>query len=112
MHGAMRSMSISTGHALSGGSGTSKELSNSMGYLMSAYFCHCERSEGIALHLRMRLRVGIASACTQVGLARLAHIWSPISGKPEIGACLAMTSTLPGRDQRQNLLRRQRRLGD
>jgi hypothetical protein len=26
---------------------------------------------------------------TQVGLARLAHIWSPISGKPEIGVCSA-----------------------
>jgi hypothetical protein len=33
----------------------------------------------------------IASARTQVGLARLAHIWLPISGEPEIGACLAMT---------------------
>src|SRR3981081_3352505 len=32
MHGAMRSMSISTGHATAGASGTSKELSNSMGY--------------------------------------------------------------------------------
>jgi hypothetical protein len=32
MQGAMRSMSISTGHATAGGSGTSKALSNSMGY--------------------------------------------------------------------------------
>jgi uncharacterized protein (TIGR02594 family) len=33
----------------------------------------------------------IASAATQVGLARLAHTILPISGKPEIGGRLAMT---------------------
>jgi hypothetical protein len=33
----------------------------------------------------------IASSATQVGLARLAHQWLPISGKPEIGGLLAMT---------------------
>jgi hypothetical protein len=35
--------------------------------------------------------VEIASSRTQVGLARLGHILMPISGKPEIGALLAMT---------------------
>src|SRR5690348_8144082 len=35
---------------------------------------------------------------TQVGLARLARIWAPISGKPEIGVCSAplRTALRPG----------------
>jgi hypothetical protein len=33
----------------------------------------------------------IASAATQVGLARLGHELLPISGKPKIGGRLAMT---------------------
>ncbi len=46
----------------------------------------------------------IASSPTQVGLARLAHLNSPISGKPEIGGLLAMT-----RDSRDCELRTGRR---
>src|SRR6202011_1538548 len=36
---------------------------------------HCERSEAISI--RMRMRCEIASACTQVGLARLGHFCLP-----------------------------------
>src|SRR5262249_56092119 len=38
-----------------------------------------------------------AKRSTQVGLARLAHILAPISGKPEIGVCSAPPATPPPR---------------
>jgi len=50
------------------------------------YIGHCERSEAISSR-----GAGIASSRTQVGPAQLAHEYLPISGKPEIGALLAMT---------------------
>ena len=45
---------------------------------------------------------------TQVGLARLARIWAPISGKPEIGVCsaplrFASRCAAPGTRVRTNL---------
>src|SRR5215813_2490078 len=53
--------------------------------------CHCERSEALPAACDCGWRL---LRLTQVGLARLAHHKMPISGKPEIGASLAMTARL------------------
>jgi hypothetical protein len=54
---------------------------------------HCERCASSAKQSRATRAhlTGIASAGTQVEPARLAHKYLPTSGKPEIGARLAMT---------------------
>src|SRR5262245_17117918 len=78
MHGAMRRMSISTGQASAGGSGTSNELSNSTKWLLrfcalykpSAAPCHRSpraRRRRVALH-RLGRQVG------ELGLIGVLHL--------------------------------------
>jgi hypothetical protein len=66
---------------------------------------HARRRRAMAPLIRDRHRL---ERSTQVGLARLARIWAPISGKPEIGVCsaslrFASRCAAPGTRVRTNL---------
>src|SRR5258705_8275910 len=101
MHGAMRSMSISTGHATAGGSGTSNELSNSMDCLTRFFLRHCPRKRAIQY---------LPSECLRNDTA----YWMPAFAGMTAEGWRISTSCLhpPCFDQLQQLVRRNRGLGD